>query len=219
MGKAGLGACSLQREFFPSAVRDTVFFNKLALVTKKCSLERIQRGVCIFDASYQSRQEVHLVWTGLDSLHVNCLLAKIDISIFNPLNTELNPIYPLLALLGAHHILHVSRIRVNKKIYVYEEMGCSISVRVHVTAFSPKEICTIRGFPTSYDQSPLPPLWKRDHCISFLSTLCITPYNVRAFLHLYTNTLVEALCYFPSLFCFPLINVSRSPSFVKSTPS
>ena len=30
----------------------------------------------------------------------------------NPLNAELNPIYHLLALLGAHHILHVSRIRV-----------------------------------------------------------------------------------------------------------
>jgi len=32
--------------------------------------------------------------------------------IFNPLNAELNPICHLLALLGAHHILHVSRIRV-----------------------------------------------------------------------------------------------------------
>ena len=32
---------------------------------------------------------------------------------FNPLNAELNPICYLLALLGAHHILHVSRIRVN----------------------------------------------------------------------------------------------------------
>ena len=31
---------------------------------------------------------------------------------FNPLNPELNPICYLLALLGAHHILHVSRIRV-----------------------------------------------------------------------------------------------------------
>jgi len=37
---------------------------------------------------------------------------------FNPLNAELNPIYRLLALLGAHHILHVSRIRVNAfKVY------------------------------------------------------------------------------------------------------
>ena len=31
----------------------------------------------------------------------------------NPLNAELNPIYYLLALLGSHHFLHVSRIRVN----------------------------------------------------------------------------------------------------------
>ena len=31
---------------------------------------------------------------------------------FNPLNPELNPICYLLALLGAHHFLHVSRIRV-----------------------------------------------------------------------------------------------------------
>ena len=30
----------------------------------------------------------------------------------NPLNPELNPICYLLALLGAHHLLHVSRIRV-----------------------------------------------------------------------------------------------------------
>jgi len=32
---------------------------------------------------------------------------------FNPLNAELNPICYLLALFGAHHFLHVSRIRVN----------------------------------------------------------------------------------------------------------
>jgi len=34
----------------------------------------------------------------------------------NPLNAELNPICHLPAFLGAHHILHVSRIRVN---YMY----------------------------------------------------------------------------------------------------
>jgi len=33
---------------------------------------------------------------------------------FNPLNAELNPICNLLALLEAHHFLHVSRIRVNQ---------------------------------------------------------------------------------------------------------
>jgi len=32
--------------------------------------------------------------------------------LLNPLNAELNPICHLLALLGAHHILHISRIGV-----------------------------------------------------------------------------------------------------------
>jgi len=31
----------------------------------------------------------------------------------NPLNAKLNPICHMLALLGAHHILHISRVRVN----------------------------------------------------------------------------------------------------------
>jgi len=43
------------------------------------------------------------VATGTDNYPVCC---------FNPLNIELNPICHLLALLGAHPILHVSRIRV-----------------------------------------------------------------------------------------------------------
>jgi hypothetical protein len=38
---------------------------------------------------------------------------------FNPLNAELNPICHLLALLGAHHILHVSRIRVKNVMQFY----------------------------------------------------------------------------------------------------
>ena len=40
-------------------------------------------------------------------------VVKIDVSVtFNPLNPELNPICYLLALLGAHHFLQVSRISV-----------------------------------------------------------------------------------------------------------
>jgi len=34
----------------------------------------------------------------------------------NPLNAELNPICHLLAILGVHHFLHVSRIRVNMEL-------------------------------------------------------------------------------------------------------
>jgi len=35
--------------------------------------------------------------------------------VINTLNAELNPIFHLLVLLGAHHILHISRIRVKIK--------------------------------------------------------------------------------------------------------
>jgi len=37
------------------------------------------------------------------------------VATINPLNAELNLIYHLLTLLGAHHILHVSRLRVKSE--------------------------------------------------------------------------------------------------------
>jgi hypothetical protein len=45
----------------------------------------------------------------------------------NPLNFELNPIYHLLALLEAHHILHISRIRVKSEIRLHfdREKNCN----------------------------------------------------------------------------------------------
>jgi len=36
--------------------------------------------------------------------------------LFKPLNSELNPMCHLLALLGAHHILHISRMRVKASV-------------------------------------------------------------------------------------------------------
>jgi hypothetical protein len=48
------------------------------------------------------------------NLSINCaFVGNCTNLLFNPLNAKLNPICHLLALLGAHHILHVSRIRVN----------------------------------------------------------------------------------------------------------
>jgi hypothetical protein len=41
-----------------------------------------------------------------------CARLREGVPYVNPLNPELNPISYLLALLGAHHFLHVSRIRV-----------------------------------------------------------------------------------------------------------
>ena len=45
-------------------------------------------------------------------IHIKFRLTKKPLLYINPLNPELNPICYLLALLGAHHFLHVSRIRV-----------------------------------------------------------------------------------------------------------
>jgi hypothetical protein len=45
--------------------------------------------------------------------HTEVYYAGLIHSVLKPLNTQLNPICDLLALLEAHHILHVSRIRVN----------------------------------------------------------------------------------------------------------
>ena len=58
----------------------------------------------------------------------------------NPLNAELNPIWHLLALLGGHHFLHVSRIRVKSLtirplmsyIYIYGAPIVDVS-RSHTT--------------------------------------------------------------------------------------
>jgi hypothetical protein len=63
----------------------------------------------------------HFIW-GITGYHFSFrqpLLSEILLSdtsyvilrCFNPLNTQLNPICHLLALLGAHHIFHVSRVK------------------------------------------------------------------------------------------------------------
>ena len=49
--------------------------------------------------------------------------------VLNPLNPELNPICYLLALIGAHHFLHVSRIRV-KLLTLRRLMSC-IYIYIH----------------------------------------------------------------------------------------
>ena len=52
----------------------------------------------------------HRVWPGLYSVSFTFCFYSI-----NPLNAELNPIRHLLALVGARHIVHVSRMRVKDK--------------------------------------------------------------------------------------------------------
>jgi hypothetical protein len=55
----------------------------------------------------------------------------------NPLNAELNIICHLVALLGAHHILHVSRVRVNG----WDKTGDNPSCDKHVPNISSGGTC------------------------------------------------------------------------------
>jgi hypothetical protein len=73
----------------------------------------------------------------------------------NPLNAELNPISHLLALLGTHHILHVSRIRVKnatachlvlKHFAFYEIRGSIVTFTTAPTG----------SFPEPAESSPQP---------------------------------------------------------------
>jgi len=54
----------------------------------------------------------NIVLNGPDTVLMSVFYTAVWLALFNPLNAELNPICHLLALLGTHHILHVSRIRV-----------------------------------------------------------------------------------------------------------
>jgi hypothetical protein len=47
------------------------------------------------------------------------LLVNLGNNYINPLNPELNPVCYLLALLGDHHFLHISRIRVKQTSFVF----------------------------------------------------------------------------------------------------
>jgi len=53
----------------------------------------------------------------------------------NPLNAELNPICHLRALLGAHHILHVSTIRVKVLFVLLTPASCYLPSNVPTCYF------------------------------------------------------------------------------------
>jgi len=86
------------------------------------------------------------------------LQSRRPILILTPLNTELNPICHLLALLGTHHILHVSRIRVKvgeKMIESTAETGKSILYKNCHLLFMVFFCCnTIKLFQNDIGSSP-----------------------------------------------------------------
>ena len=75
-----------------------------------CRLEAIFKVLCTPDDGCGWRLK-HVQWT---CRIINRLLCVASCwAVINASNAELNPICHLLALLAAHHILHISRIRVN----------------------------------------------------------------------------------------------------------
>ena len=54
-------------------------------------------------------------------------------SILNPLNAELNPIRHLLALVGARHIVHVSRIKVKSTHHSDQSVDQRVSKSVNLS--------------------------------------------------------------------------------------
>jgi len=71
----------------------------------------VERGAPLNNANKNSAIPL-ILGARYGKIEVFCYLTEIGSDI-NPLNAELNPICHLLALLGAHHILHISRIRLN----------------------------------------------------------------------------------------------------------
>jgi len=80
-------------------------------------LEQLSYEGTIF-LQFFSRDTVYCktILTNAEDYHAVCLCLQRSMFVLfwtvNPLKPELNPICYLLALLGAHHFLHVSRIRV-----------------------------------------------------------------------------------------------------------
>jgi len=68
--------------------------------------------------------EIYVVHSPINALLINLV---------NPLNAELNLIYHLLALLGAHHILHVSSIRFKSVKFTLKYTIISL---LHVSVFN-----------------------------------------------------------------------------------
>jgi len=65
-----------------------------------------------YDPQLRNLANMQLSFHSICWLPLVRFISKYIFNYLNPLNPELNPICYLLALLGAHHFLHVSRIRV-----------------------------------------------------------------------------------------------------------
>ena len=95
-------------------------FNRITLLSRLCSfgMPTLTYGGTSTNKqtnkhTYKQRQLPNTAFPYMHPIYIYTVRSKsFKTDLFNPLNAELNPICCLLALLGAQHFLHVSRIRV-----------------------------------------------------------------------------------------------------------
>ena len=84
-------------------------------ITEQLGISRERVGSIIYEDL--DMRDLSTKWAACMLMYIRCIfvycLLFVSFYYFNPLNVQLNPICHILALLGAHHILHISRIRVN----------------------------------------------------------------------------------------------------------
>jgi len=104
------------------------------------------------DITAPYRSKISDLWFSLHACNVTFYMMQCNIWVvqvelplrsINPLNAKLNPIFHLLALLGAHHILHVSRVRVNHHV-----IKTWRRLELQIRSFVAQE--TDGGAPTAY---------------------------------------------------------------------
>ena len=102
--------------------RDSCGLLRTAIKQTDCNL-KIKKTICFALCRNASHYANFLKWLLILPLHISVWRLYVEkswifhfmpLTVFiNPLNAKLNPICHLLTLLGRHHILHVSRIRIN----------------------------------------------------------------------------------------------------------
>ena len=75
---------------------------------------RPDAGCCVTGIGTQPTREISAEVLAYQITRSN--FVPVFLTAVSPLNAKLNPIFHLLALLGALHILHISRVRVNKSL-------------------------------------------------------------------------------------------------------
>ena len=116
---------SLLRPIASTVRIQTADLAHLTLQLTCCACCSIRNGARFYTAEYQWRRRVAVQGTdivrqvsprsmriGVRGYSADCGIQPVVVYNINPLNAELNRICYLLALLGAHHILHVSSIKV-----------------------------------------------------------------------------------------------------------